>query len=57
MAYSRDAFPKDQRETSKRLDRDKRERQERDGAKSDGLKQTSEIASKSQREMEISLMA
>ena len=48
MAYSRDAFPKDQRETSKRLERDKREGQrlERDGAKPDGLTQTCEIASK-----------
>ena len=47
MAYSCDAFPKDYRETSMR--------QERDGAKPDGLTQTNEIASK--REMELSLMA
>ena len=52
MAYSRDAFPKYQRETSKRLERDKKEtgetrkRQNRDGAMADGLTLTNEIASK-----------
>ena len=54
MAYSRDAFPKDQRETSKRIERDKRqtgERLERDGAMHDGLTLTNEIASKSYREI------
>ena len=45
MAYSHDAFPKDQRDQQ-----DTRERQERDGAMADGLILTNEIASKSQLE-------
>ena len=73
MAYSCDAFPKDQRETKKRQERDgamadcltltneiaskSKSKQERDQAKPDGLTQTNEIASKSQREMELILMA
>ena len=52
MAYSHDAFPKDQRETSKRLER---ERQDRDGAMADGLTLMNELASK--REMNICMMA
>ena len=54
MAYSRDAFPKDQ-ETSKRLERDRREtreRKDRDGAKPDGLTQTNDIGSKSLQKLE-----
>ena len=37
MAYSRDAIPKDQRETRERDQQETRERQERDGAMADGL--------------------
>ena len=47
MAYSRDAFIKDLRETRERQERDKREtreRLERDGAMADGLTYTNKIA-------------
>ena len=49
MAYSRDAFTRDQQETR---ERDKIEKTERDEAMADDLRQTNEIASKSQKEMD-----
>ena len=56
---TREILERDQRERLEREtgEKDQRERQARDGAMADGLTQTDEIDSKSQREMELSLTA
>ena len=51
MAYSRDAFMRDQQETRERQDqRETREKLERYGAMEDGLTQSNKIARESQRQ-------
>ena len=61
MAYSRDAFPKEQRETRERDQRERLERKTRgretsmmtrDGAMADGLTQNNEVTRECQRELE-----
>ena len=53
MAYSRDAFTRDQQETRERQDqRETREKLERYGAMEDGLSQSNKIAGENQRQQE-----
>ena len=53
MAYSRDAFTRDQQETRERQDqRETREKLERYGAMGDSLTQSNKIAGENQRQLE-----
>ena len=53
MAYSCDAFPRDYRERLERKTGERDQQDTRDGAMTDGLTQTNEVARESQRELEI----